>query len=184
MGGAGATLGAGGRRRRQGDIRYRRNRRGDDRSRRPWQRAQRHYRRPYAGRRSGGGDRRRRGRGDRFGVAWQHRQTYRERAAGPARILRVCGYQAHLRQPNPHHRNVDDQRQDKGQPHEGHRHHGALARRVVAPVLHDGFDSGRRTRRTGDVSLRHRRRKRASTQSKKVSLTVPVHCRRQQRAEF
>ena len=28
-----------------------------------------------------------------------------------------------------------------------------------------------------DVSLRHRRRKRASTQSKKVSLTVPVHYR-------
>jgi hypothetical protein len=27
----------------------------------------------------------------------------------------------------------------------------------------------------GDVNLRHRRRKRASTQSKKVSLTVPVH---------
>ncbi len=36
----------------------------------------------------------------------------------------------------------------------------------------------------GDVSLRHRRRKRASTQSKKVSLTVPVHYRRPQRAKF
>ena len=124
------------------------------------------------------------------GVAWgarvglvslgSRRQPYRQRASGLALLLRVRGHQAHLRGSQIH---ITAMWMSSDRTRVNHTRGTAttapLARRVVAPVLHDGSESRRRRIAAATSASAIVARSVHPPNRRRSPLTVPVHYRRE-----